>query len=68
MESMKDPASPYKAESGYPPRDFAYAAFTLLLATLQGQTDATTQVVLGYPPIMPTIEGIEKWLTEQYPG
>lgn len=68
MESMRDPNSPYKAESGYPPRDFAYAAFTLLLATLQGQTDATTQVVVGYPPIEPTTEGINTWLAEQYPG
>jgi ribose transport system substrate-binding protein len=68
MESMKDPASPYKAESGYPPRDFAYAAFNLLLATLNGETDETTQVVVGYPPIEPTESGISTWLTEQYPG
>lgn len=68
MESMKDPASPYKAESGYPPRDFAYAAFNLLIATLNGETDATTQVVVGYPPIEPTESGIDTWLTEQYPG
>lgn len=68
MESMKDPASPYKAESGYPPRDFAYAAFNLLIATLNGETDETTQVVVGYPPIEPTESGIDTWLTEQYPG
>jgi ribose transport system substrate-binding protein len=68
MESMKDPASPYKAESGYPPRDFAYASFNLMIATLNGETDSTTQVVVGYPPIEPTTEGIETWLTEQYPG
>lgn len=68
MESMKDPASPYKAESGYPPRDFAYAAFNLLIATLNGETDATTQVVVGYPPIEPTDAGIDTWLSEQYPG
>ena len=68
MESMKDPNSPYKAESGYPPRDFAYAAFNLLIATLNGETTSTTQVVVGYPPIEPTLEGIDTWLTEQYPG
>lgn len=68
MESMKDPNSPYKAESGYPPRDFAYAAFNLLIATLNGETTSTTQVVVGYPPIEPTLEGIDKWLIEQYPG
>lgn len=68
MESMKDPESPYKAESGYPPRDFAYAAFNLMIATLNGETSATTQVVVGYPPILPTEQGIDTWLTEQYPG
>jgi ribose transport system substrate-binding protein len=68
MESMKDPNSPYKAESGYPPRDFAYAAFNLLIATLNGETSPTTQVVVGYPPIEPSIEGIDTWLKEQYPG
>lgn len=68
MESMKDPNSPYKAESGYPPRDFAYAAFNLLIATLNGETGPTTQVIVGYPPINPTVEGIETWLIEQYPG
>ena len=68
MEEMKDPDSPYKAESGYPPRDFAYAAFNLLIATLNGLTDATTQVVVGYPPIEPTVAGIDTWLAEQYPG
>jgi ribose transport system substrate-binding protein len=68
MESMKNPSSPYKAESGYPPRDFAYAAFNLLIATLNGETGPTTQVIVGYPPINPTVEGIETWLIEQYPG
>lgn len=67
LESMRDPNSPYKAESGYPPRDFAYASFNLLLATLAGDTTAQTQVVLGYPPIDPTVQGIDTWLSEQYP-
>ncbi|GAB3121424.1 sugar ABC transporter substrate-binding protein [Glaciibacter psychrotolerans] len=68
LESMKDPASPYKAESGYPPRDFAYAAFNLLSAAVEGKAKPDTQVVVGYPAINPSDDGITKWLTEQYPN
>ena len=67
LESVKDPDSPYKAESGYPPRDFAYAAFNLLGATVAGNTAPDTQVVVGYPPILPSEDGINTWLSEQYP-
>jgi len=65
MEAVADPNSPYKAESGYPPRDFAFAAFNLLVATLAGETTPNTQVVVGYPPISP--KDVDKWLNEQYP-
>jgi ABC-type sugar transport system substrate-binding protein len=68
MEDMGDPASPYKAESGYPPADFAYSAFNLLGATVEGQTQPDTQVVVGYPPIDPSADGIATWLSQQYPG
>lgn len=67
MAEMADPASPYKAESGYPPLNFAVAAFNLLGATVEGATEPSTQVVLGYPPIDPTPAGIEEWLNSQYP-
>lgn len=68
MKDMADPTSPYKAESGYPPADFAYAAFNLLGATVEGKTQPDTQVVVGYPPIDPTADGIATWLSQQYPG
>lgn len=67
LESVKDSNSPYKAESGYPPRDFAYATFNLLGATVAGKTAADTQVIVGYPPIEPSADGISSWLSEQYP-
>jgi ABC-type sugar transport system substrate-binding protein len=67
MEEMADPASPYKAESGYPPLNFALAAFNLLGATVEGTSEPSTQVVLGYPPIDPTPAGIQEWLNSQYP-
>jgi ribose transport system substrate-binding protein len=68
MKEMGDPTAPYKAESGYPPADFAYSAFNLLGATVEGKTQPDTQVVVGYPPIDPSAEGIATWLSEQYPG
>jgi ABC-type sugar transport system substrate-binding protein len=67
LVAMKDPKSPYKAESGYPPLEFAYAAFNLMDATLKGKTKATTQVVLSYPAINPSVAGINKWLASEYP-
>lgn len=67
MQEVGNPDSPWKAESGYPPWDFTIAPFNLLGATVAGETDNTTQVVLGYPPIQPTQEAIDEWLNIQYP-
>lgn len=67
MAAMGDPNSPYKAESGYPPGDFAFAAFNLLGATVQKKTTKSTQIALGYPPINPSAKGIAAWLKAQYP-
>ncbi len=68
MRELGDPNTPYKAEGGYPPYDFAVAAFNLLGASLEGRTDARTQVVLVYPPIKPDAAAIRAWLDVQYPG
>ncbi len=37
MRELGDPSTPYKAEGGYPPYDFAVAAFNLLGAAHRGQ-------------------------------
>lgn len=68
MRELGDPNTPYKAEGGYPPYDFAVAAFNLLGADMEGRTDARTQVVLVYPPIKPDPAAIQEWLDVQYPG
>ena len=67
MAELGSDASPLKAESGYPPYDFSLATFNLLGATVEGKTNPNTQVVVGYPPINPTEEGIKAWLSQQYP-
>jgi ribose transport system substrate-binding protein len=67
MAELGSDESPLKAESGYPPYDFSVATFNLLGATLDGKTTKDTQVVVGYPPIKPTAEGIAAWLSRQYP-
>ena len=67
MAAMVDPATPYMAESGYPPLDFSSATFNLLGATVEKKTKASTQVVVGYPPIDPSVDGIATWLSSQYP-
>ena len=67
MESFGDPESPWKAESGYPPYDYAIASFNLLGATLEGKADKDTQIALIDPAIPPTPEGIGKWVGVQYP-
>lgn len=67
MEHLGSAATPYVAESGYPPLDFTNAAFNLLGATVAGKTQPSTQVVVGYPPVDPSAAGIDKWLTSQYP-
>lgn len=68
MRELGDPNTPYKAEGGYPPYDFAVAALNLLGADMEGRTDARTQVVLVYPPINPDPAAIREWLDVQYPG
>jgi len=67
MAELGSDASPLKAESGYPPYDFSVAAFNLLGATVEGKTTKDTQVIVGYPPINPTAEGIDAWVKRQYP-
>ncbi len=68
LQNVRDPNSPYKAESGYPPQDFSWATFNLLGATVDGKTKPDSQVVVGYPPIRPTDAAISDWLASQYPG
>lgn len=67
MKELGDPASPHKAESGYPPYDFSIATFNLLGAAVDGKADAKSQVVVSYPPVDPTAKGIDAWLSRQYP-
>lgn len=67
MAELGSEGSPLKAESGYPPYDFTIATFNLLAAAVAGEADANTQVVVGYPPIIPTAEGIAAWVSQQYP-
>lgn len=67
MSELGSDGSPLKAESGYPPYDFSLATFNLLGATFSGKTTPDTQVVVGYPPIDPSAEGIKTWLARQYP-
>lgn len=68
MAELGNPDSPLKAESGYPPYDFSLATLNLLAAAVEGKADANTQVVVGYPAIQPTAEGIKTWLATQYPN
>ena len=68
MAELGNPASPLKAESGYPPYDFSIATLNLLAAAVEGKADQDTQVVVGYPAIEPTPEGIKAWLDRQYPN
>lgn len=68
MAELGDPNSPYKAESGYPPYDFSIAPFILLGMAYEGIVDANSQVVLTYPPIDPSPEGISTWVNVQYPS
>jgi ribose transport system substrate-binding protein len=68
MAELGNPDSPLKAESGYPPYDFSIATLNLLAATVEGKADKDTQVVVSYPAIAPTPEGIKAWLDRQYPN
>ena len=68
MAELGNPDSPLKAESGYPPYDFSIATLNLLAATVEGKADANTQVVVGYPAIVATADGIKTWLDTQYPS
>lgn len=67
MSELGSEESPLKAESGYPPYDFAIATFNLLAKTLENKADKNSQVVVGYPPISPTSDGISSWVKQQYP-
>lgn len=67
MSELGNAESPLKAESGYPPYDFTMATFNLLAATVAGDADKNTQVIVGYPPILPTKDGISSWVDQQYP-
>ena len=67
MNELLNPDSPWKAETGYPPYDYAVNTFTLLGATVEGKTDKTTQISLIDPPIPPTPDGIANWVSVQYP-
>lgn len=67
MAELGSDKSPLKAESGYPPFDFSVATFNLLGATVEGKTTPDTQVVVGYPPIDPSAQGIKTWVSQQYP-
>lgn len=66
MSALVNRNSPWKFESGYPPKDFAYAAFNLLNADAMGKANAHTQVILGYPPIAPSVLGTRVWLNSEY--
>lgn len=68
VKELGSPDSPWKAETGYPPYDYAINAFTLLGATVEGKTDKTTQISLIDPAIPPTPEGIDNWVSVQYPN
>ena len=51
MAALAGVNTPWKFESGYPPKDFTYAAFNLLNAQVAGKANKNTQVILNYPPI-----------------
>lgn len=67
MSELGSADSPLKAESGYPPYDFTIATFNLLAAAIDGKADENSQVVVGYPPIKSTPDGISSWVDQQYP-
>ena len=64
MSALASPNTPWKFESGYPPKDFAYAAFNLLNAQVAGKATKNTQVILSYPPI--SAANTQAWLKSQY--
>jgi len=68
MAELGNPDSPLKAEGGYPPYDFSISTLNLLAAAVEGKADSNTQVVVGYPAIAATAEGIKSWLDTQYPN
>ena len=64
---LLNPDSPWKAESGYPPYNYAVLAFNLLGATVEGKADKNTQIALIPPRIKPTAEAVAEWVNTQYP-
>ena len=64
MTALASPNTPWKFESGYPPKDFTYAAFNLLSAQVAGTANKNTQVILQYPPI--SAGATKTWLNTQY--
>jgi ribose transport system substrate-binding protein len=67
VTELMNPDSPWKAESGYPPYDYAIQTFNLLGATLDGKADKDTQIALVPPRIQPTTEAAKEWVDTQYP-
>ncbi len=64
MAALAASNSPWKFESGYPPKAFTYAAFNLLNAQVAGTANKNTQVILTYPPI--SAGNTKAWLSSQY--
>ncbi len=64
MAALAGVNTPWKFESGYPPKDFTYAAFNLLNAQVAGKANKNTQVILNYPPI--SAGQTQAWLNSQY--
>ena len=64
MTALAQSNSPWKFESGYPPKDFTYTAFNLLNAQVAGKANKNTQVILGYPPI--SAGNTKAWLSSEY--
>ena len=67
VTELMNPDSPWKAESGYPPYDYAVQTFNLLGAAVEGKADKDTQVALVPPRIQPTTEAANAWVNTQYP-
>lgn len=67
VNELLNPDSPWKAESGYPPYDYAVQTFNLLGAAVEGKADKDTQVALVPPRIQPTTEAANAWVNTQYP-
>ena len=67
VTELLNPDSPWKAESGYPPYDYAIQTFNLLGAAIEGKADKDTQIALVPPRIQSTTEAANEWVNTQYP-